>query len=76
MSAEDEASIGGLFCTSAYIEGLGMTESYTGFCSTNASFFVTARKSTRCDGAASDLRSLCTGGGTGFATHARMICKV
>jgi hypothetical protein len=53
-----------------------MTESYTGFCSTNASFFVTARKSTRCDGAASDLRSLCTSGGTGFATHSRMICKV
>ncbi len=53
-----------------------MTASYTGFFATNASRVVKERKSACDRGATSNLRSPCTGGGSGFAMHCVMVCKV
>jgi hypothetical protein len=53
-----------------------MAEHYTGFFATNASRFVKGRKPARGHGATSSLRGLCTGGGSGFAMHCVMVCKV
>jgi hypothetical protein len=53
-----------------------MAESHTSFYATDASCFVKGRKSARGHGATSNLRGLCTGGGSGFAMHCVMVCKV
>ena len=53
-----------------------MTASYTSFFATNAFRFVKGRKSARGHGATSNLRGLCTAGGSGFAMHCVMVCKV